>query len=363
MEMVVLNKWNNEMRVDLKRKNTAVNYNSGIIDFMNYVNIDAENDREVIEIVDRDIIVGYKTHLFDNGKKLSTINARLSALKGYFEFAKKENIINSNPVDDVDIYNRKQIDKNTKKKEILTEKELKKIFVNSYVRIKGEKKFEFSSARDRFLLAIMTETGGRISEYLESKLCDLEEINNKLSDNEIKKVKLLENMTIENGCTESECNNALALINSIKNKSKEGYMLVINGDRVKNSLDKRFPVTGKVLKYYNEYMDIREELGIKSDYLIVSDSGNPLAGKDVNKIIKKACKKAEIDKHITNHSFRYIADMLMKKHGVDKDIINDILGWVGKGYDMQNHYGMYYDKSNDDRKIIKACSFIDNILV
>ena len=24
MEMVVLNKWNNEMRVDLKRKNTAV---------------------------------------------------------------------------------------------------------------------------------------------------------------------------------------------------------------------------------------------------------------------------------------------------------------------------------------------------
>ena len=43
--MVILNKWNNEMRVDLKRKNTAVNYNSGIIDFINYVNM-----RQFIEV-------------------------------------------------------------------------------------------------------------------------------------------------------------------------------------------------------------------------------------------------------------------------------------------------------------------------
>ena len=324
MEIKLLDKWKTEMLVDMKAENTVTNYVSDVKQFLNFVlnnkEEKIEDENELIKNINNEDVNDYRKSLYLDNKKLSTINRKIASIGDFFNYVKSKNIVKENPADNVKRYSGKLVMSDTKVKDILTDDEIKLMFRKSYVRNKGENLFDFKVASDRFILARMLETGGRINEYLKSKFTDLQEITN-------------------------------------------GYMLVIPANRVKNTLEKRFPIVGKLLMYYNDYISERKALGIESEYIFVSSNGKALVGRDINMTIKKLLKKADIDKHITNHCFRYMATNIMLQRGVPRDIINKILGWTSENYRMQNRYGAFYDMSTMDKEILRACDFIQEYII
>ena len=324
MEIKLLDEWKNDMLVDMKAENTVTSYVSDVKIFLNFVlnnkEEEIEDENELIKNVSNEDVNDYRKSLYLDDKKLSTINRKMASIEDFFDFAKSKNIVKENPADNVKRYSGSLVMANTDTKILLSDDEIKLMFRKSYVRNKGENLFDFKSARDRFILAMMLETGGRISEYLKSKFANLQEITN-------------------------------------------GYMLVIPANRVKNKLEKRFPIVGKLLMYYNDYISERKALGIESEYIFVSSNGKALVGRDINMTIKKLLKKADIDKHITNHCFRYMATNIMLQRGVPRDIINKILGWTSENYRMQNRYGAFYDMSTMDKEILRACDFIQEYII
>lgn len=75
-----------------KSHNTFLSYRADIADFLKFVGQDP---------LHVDVVRGYITHLQHVNHSVATINRRLSSLRAFFKFLKKNNLIESNPLDDI----------------------------------------------------------------------------------------------------------------------------------------------------------------------------------------------------------------------------------------------------------------------
>ena len=302
-----------------EKENTKRNYKSNITMFYNFILYRKTfcNDKELLGSIDFDDVEDYFRSLKKkNFYTKNTINLKIEVLKEFFNFAIKRRVMIYNLTDTVDKYDKSEILKEKKSKEIPTIDEVKILIDATYEKKLDKRCQEFTGARDRFLMALLCTTGLRIEEALGIEMKDIDSLSNGL------------------------------------------YMININGHRVKNGIDKRVPITKGILKYYYEYekeRDIRNKK-FNSDLLFFSINGKKIASNKINIMLKELCEDKNIEKKITNHCFRHFLTQYLKSIGTNNSMIYKILGWVEN--EIDNEYdGKANDKKYDDYKL-KVCDVL-----
>lgn len=282
-------------------KNTCDSYISDIKKFMSHVNVSPID-------VNFDMVEDYIYDMVRDGScSKSSMNRYISSIKGFFEYLKNRGDIEKNPFNNQKHYSLKGSGGN---KDYLTLDEFNIVLDKIRTREKGDRYFEFNSKRNELLLSLLFSTGLRIEEALNISFNDMEVVNN-------------------------------------------GIMVVChNKDKSGNNQIKRVPICAITLDRYNSYMSVREK--ISGEYLFVSNNGAKFNKKDSNKMIKKYVNRANIDKNVTNHSFRYSFRTIASCYG-NENLVCAIGGW------SYSNMGNVYYKGNDpslDYEKIKLCSQI-----
>ena len=285
-----------ERQLNKKRDNTKITFITAINQMYKYFNI-ADDEKQV-----KDITAFQLEDYIEELKKvykLSTVNTKVAAIKSFFKYLVEANYITQNP--SMTIAQENLIESSeyeVKEKEILTVEELQELLNKFDVKSKfcKEKTYLFNRARNKFITLMLYTTGCRISELLDRKLED---------------VKEYKDITI---------------------------YIELNKKQVKNKIDKILVASKKTFGAYKEYIKVRKEMGIVSEYLICSLNGSKLSTANINSILNKTC-----DKHITAHCFRHSASTRVKQllmQGKIKNIttVNNLLGWKSEVGSMFERY-------------------------
>lgn len=309
MEKNLVERYFRFMELKGKRENTIIQYKSILKKFYDTFEINNDNEEKKLQSITNDDLEDYIEKLIDNEYAASTINLTSAVLQNYYNYLtkNKKNIFKLNPAEGLALVSESVCKKETKVKEVLTLEEVNKILNTTYVRAKGERMYELSSARMRFILALTFTTGARIEEILTLKDSDFEPI-----------------------------------------QGEKGYFINIPKERVKNKIDKRIPCIGLSYRYYIEYLNERSKLENKDEYIILSNKGKKLSTKDYNEGLEKLTTKAGIEKHITSHCARHTFTGLAHEKGYDEEIIMKLGGWKMTSI-MQQSYTR--ETSYDQRKI------------
>lgn len=286
-------------------RNSKKSYKTDILLFLNYM-CEKKSPKSELELL---ASITYKDieywSLTQRGKALNTINRKIVALNKFFKYVcKSEETIKKNPFKEVEARKSpKKIDENTvldyklkERKTVISKEEIRELIQATYIRKTKERNFEFTSARNRFLLSLLFTTGLRIEEAL--------------------------GLRIEGalGVKYSQLKKIDGAIMAENIPSKTGFI-------------KRVPIANECLKYYEEYLLERKKFkhGDKSDYLIIGETGGKWNNDNnsVNKKISEILEKANIGKHITCHCFRYGFKTYSTAKGINSDIISLMGGWTG----------------------------------
>ena len=254
-----MNNYLNEMAMFYcaNSKETAKNYRRIAKEFCTYAMEQRGCDmNELISDANKRDILLYIQELESRGLSPYSINFYVSAISTFFKYLIEFDYrIRTNPCDTVQRVSTQGIEQ---KQEYLTEDEYKRLL--EVVRIKEgrQRKFEFTSKRDTFLLTLNLSLGLRGSESLALT------------------VKQFDNDTI-----------------TVKGK----------GNKFRS-----FKITDEIRNAFNEYMEVRH-LAFNEDQedeglLFVSVTGKQLHTKDINKNLKKYAERADICKDLSSHALR-----------------------------------------------------------
>ena len=238
-------------------KETASNYRRIAKEFCTYTMEQRGCDmNELISDANKRDILLYIQELESRGLSPYSINFYISVVSTFFKFLTEFDYrTRTNPCDTVQRVSTQGVEQ---KQEYLTEDEYKRLL--EVVRIKEgrQRKFEFTSKRDTFLLTLNLSLGLRGSESLALT------------------VKQFDNDTI-----------------TVKGK----------GNKFRS-----FKITDEIRNAFNEYMEVRH-LAFNEDQedeglLFVSVTGKQLHTKDINKNLKKYAERADICKDLSSHALR-----------------------------------------------------------
>lgn len=219
------------------------------------------------EKITKDIIRQFLDNI-EVTSSINTRNQRLGAIKSFYRYTSTENIDNiSNCEQILSIKNKKCTRKYI---DYLTVKETKDYFNN--IELNCPK-----NLRNLALLTLLYDTAARASELLNIKVDDL----------------ILDN--------------------------NPRVTLYGKGRKIR-----RVPITDNtkeiIIKYINEF-----KIG-RFSYLFSNNKGEKYTTKMLEHVIKKYCKKANIEKNIHPHSFRHSKAMHLLEAGVNLIYIRDLLG-------------------------------------
>lgn len=236
---------------------TAKNYRRSAKDFIEFtMNRQGWSMDELVAKANKRDVLYYIKALEERGISPYSINFYVSAISTFFRYLIEfEYRDNSNPCDNVQRLNTQSIEQ---KQEYLTEDEYKRLLEVVQIKEGRQRKFEFTSKRDVFLLTLNLSLGLRCSEALALTV--------KQFDNDI-----------------------------ITVKGKGGKV-------------RSFKINGEIRNAFNEYMKVRN-LAFDKDQedeglLFVSVTGKQLHTKDVNKNLKKYAERADICKDLSSHCLR-----------------------------------------------------------
>lgn len=240
---------------------TVVAYKKDLEQFMESLSL---QNKQLIEITHKDIR-NYIVEMVEEGKENSTVNRKLSSLKTFFKFLKRQEVIKINPM--LKIQGLK-----TKKRlpQFVPENQLwdKSIF--------DEHEDEFSNVRDELILELFYQTGIRLDELINLKESDV-------SSNAIK----------------------------------------VLGKRNKERI---IPITDKFFSMIKEYRQLKKEEGILSDFLINTKTAKKVSPKfvysKVNYYLGKATNLKKRSPHVLRHTFA----THMLNNGASLESIKKILG-------------------------------------
>ncbi len=258
---------------------TVLNYNYQLKYFTGFL----KNKRiELISQIDKDLISKYQQYIYyyktrynrDKEVQLSTQSqiCRLTAVKSFFNYLEKKEIINKNPTRFMEL---PKIEKRLPR-DILSPDEINKIMI-----IPDTKKI--LGYRDRTLLETIYSTGIRRNELLNLKLFDID--------------------------------------------FNEQVLFIRKG---KNAKDRLIPIGQTASEFIKQYIEyVRPKLTKESNpnnCLFLSRTGKRMSSTELNYLVKGYVEKAGIKKKINCHSLRSSMATSMLKNGADIIYIQKILG-------------------------------------
>lgn len=200
--------------------------------------------------------------------KTRSIAHNLTVINSFYNFLCNENIITTNPCNNISLPKAPKPLPN-----YLTEEEITKL-----LNIKLNTPYDY---RNKAILELLYATGLRISELCNLKITDID----------------LDN----------------ALIRVFGKGKKERIV----------------PITDLVIKYLKIYIEnYRNEIlkNKDSEYLFISNSQKQISRQALFKIIKAQCKYVGIEKNVSPHVIRHSFATHLLKHGADLRIIQELLG-------------------------------------
>lgn len=234
--------------------------------------VDVDQFIQFLEIASKELvnvrstqIRSWVVHLFDLGVSKKTINRKLSSLRTFFKWLKKEGLINANPLAKVNgPKNEKRLPQFAKESELLKEK-LEPLFAEG-----------FEGARDQLIFELFYQTGIRLSELIGLKDGDVQ----------TDKIKVL-------------------------------------GKRNKERI---IPISKELSILIQKYRYLRSQEGISSTYLFVLKNGNKLYTKfvyrKINDYLGSATSLDKTSPHVLRHTFA----THMLNNGAGLETLKDLLG-------------------------------------
>ncbi|EGT0000788.1 tyrosine-type recombinase/integrase [Clostridium perfringens] len=256
---------NNLDKKTLKAYRTDLNQ---FIEFMNNKN----------DFYKKDKIVEYIYHLNKSYYTIKTIKRKIASIKAFFSYLNYEEIIELNPFYKIKL----KIKEPLILPKIIPIDEITTLFQYVYYELGkyNSNSYKYKElVRNIAVLELLIGTGIRIGE-----LCELKRENIVCSSNIIK----------------------------IYGKgAKERIIPIYNSNMLKS------------LKLYENLFF--EEIA-KTDYFFINKRKNMLSSQSVRNMIKKYCKAAKIDLHITPHMFRHTFATMLLENDIDTRNIQILLG-------------------------------------
>lgn len=244
--------------------NTIMAYRNNIQRFIDYCKVKNINN---LNDVDYKFIRNYISYLYEKKYQAKSITRMISALRSFFKYLKKEDKVDTNPLD---LITSPKVEKKLPK--YLTINDVEKI-------LNAPDMSNKVGVRDAFILELLYVSGIRVSELTSIKL-------NNISMSE-KKIKIM------------------------GKGSKE--RIVYYGSRCQDLL--------------NKYLNVRKEfLRLPNDFLILSNTGKQMSTREIRNIINRLKAKAGIDINISPHTFRHTFATHMLNEGADLRSVQELLG-------------------------------------
>jgi len=253
-----LNYLTNEKRFSM---HTVVAYKKDIEQFFDLI---AFTENEINQINHKDIR-NYLVDLVEDGKENTTINRKLSSLKTFFKFLKRQKLIEINPMAKIQGLSTKK-----RLPQFVPENQLwdKTIF--------KEHQDDFSNVRDELILEMFYQTGIRLDELINLKI----------------------------------------------NNVNRGSIKVLG----KRNKERIIPITARFHEFIQEYKLLRAKNNISSEFLINTKTGKKLSPKfvysKVNYYLSKATNLKKKSPHVLRHTFA----THMLNNGASLESIKKLLG-------------------------------------
>ena len=303
----IMDRWMRELKISQGRsENTISSYVSDVNRFKDYIlkKKSSDNFDNVLGEIDYMDVEDYKFYLIEDlGFQKSTVNRNINSLKSFFGYTKR--YIGKNPCEELKTMNNVS----TKKKDLITKEQVLKLLEETEKKEGHQTYFDYISKRNKFLISLLATSGLRIQELLT-----------------IKKEKIID--------------------------FGDYARVAIDIHEGKTKLNKNIVICGITYDYYKEYLEeYNKKFSYNNDsYLILSGTGNKVATKDVNKLLKKLGERISMQENLSCHCFRMFANHQLIGLGANDVIRNKIMGWSDNSV-ASNNYWDDNSKQADEAKI------------
>ena len=303
----IVDRWIRELKISQGRsENTISSYVSDVNRFKDYIlkKKSSDNFDNVLGEIDYMDVEDYKFYLIEDlGFQKSTVNRNINSLKSFFGYTKR--YIGKNPCEELKTMNNVS----TKKKDLITKEQVLKLLEETEKKEGHQTYFDYISKRNKFLISLLATSGLRIQELLT-----------------IKKEKIID--------------------------FGDYARVAIDIHEGKTKLNKNIVICGITYDYYKEYLEeYNKKFSYNNDsYLILSGTGNKVATKDVNKLLKKLGERISMQENLSCHCFRMFANHQLIGLGANDVIRNKIMGWSDNSV-ASNNYWDDNSKQADEAKI------------
>lgn len=249
-------------------EHTVTAYQNDINQFIQF--LDETYEVDSIQDVNHQLVRSWLIHLLDDQSlSTSSVNRKLSALKTYFKFLRKNQIIDNNPLQKIIAPK-----KSKRLPEFVEQKSMDKLF--------DEVAFpnDFVGKRDELILEMLYLTGMRLSELIGVKLDNID--------------------------------------------SQQGFIKVLG----KRNKERFIPVSGAFINKIEKYLAERQNLEqlVDPDYLFLTEKGKKIYSSLVYNIVKTNLNLVTTIKKKSPHVIRHTFATHMLNNGADLNTIKEILG-------------------------------------
>lgn len=232
-----------------------------------------ERELVLFEEIDHKLVRYYLATMKEEGKEAVTINRAISALRSYYKFLLRENLVKSDPMRLV------QVLKTPKKLPTVVEKDKLNHLLESWEKTDDD----FENYRDFIVMELLFGTGIRLSELLKIKEQDIDFFN--------KKIRIF------------------------GKRSKERFV----------------PMHATLIDELKKYITQKKQKNLAniSDYLVVTKEGKQAYPKLIYRIVQKYLSMITSQKKRSPHVLRHSFATSLLDNGADLNAIKELLGHAG----------------------------------
>lgn len=232
-----------------------------------------ERESVPFEEIDHKLVRYYLATMKEEGKEAVTINRAISALRSYYKFLLRENLVKSDPMRLV------QVLKTPKKLPTVVEKDKLNHLLESWEKTDDD----FENYRDFIVMELLFGTGIRLSELLKIKEQDIDFFN--------KKIRIF------------------------GKRSKERFV----------------PMHATLIDELKKYITQKKQKNLAniSDYLVVTKEGKQAYPKLIYRIVQKYLSMITSQKKRSPHVLRHSFATSLLDNGADLNAIKELLGHAG----------------------------------
>lgn len=246
-------------------KNTVVSYDVDLSQFILFVE-STQGEFDAVKITDR-VVRSWIAELSKEQLSSRSINRKLTALKAFFKYLKRLEIIEKSPVETLS-----RLKQSKELPVFMSQESMENLFSNI--------QFDegLSGKRDRVILGLFYATGIRLSELVNIKKCDIDFYN--------------------------------STIKVLGKRNKERIIPIYTG----------------ILTEIKQYISIQEEQGLKNDFLFLTEKGEKVYNKFVYRVVNKYLEQITTVNKKSPHVLRHSFATHLLNNGADLNAVKELLG-------------------------------------